>query len=122
MPWVMRILGFVAVGAGLYALLTGVAGMPGEISADASVDSELRFFAVFYVAFGAVAIWIAPRIEAETRLVRVWALTLFVAGLARGVSWLDVGRPDDLFVGLMIAELVIPPVIVVWQGRLAARG
>ena len=114
----LTILGLVAVSAGLYAVVTGVSGMPGDIPAGVSVDSELRFFAVFYVAFGAVALWMAPRLESQRMLLRAWALTLFAAGLARVIGWLDEGRPDDLFMGLLIAELVIPLVIVVWQSRL----
>jgi len=114
----MTVLGLVAVSAGLYAVLTGVGGMPGSPAATASVEGELRFFAAFYVAFGAFTLWLAPRLESQTMLVRGWALTLFAAGLARGIGWLDVGRPDDLFVALMVAELAIPPVVVVWQTRL----
>ncbi|MBA2240957.1 MAG: DUF4345 family protein [Solirubrobacterales bacterium] len=49
--------------AGAYAALTGVAGMPGATPVDASVDSELRYFATFYIAYGLVALWIVPRVE-----------------------------------------------------------
>jgi hypothetical protein len=112
---VMLLLGSVAVVAGAYAVITGVDGMPGGVSADDSVDSELRFFGTFYVVFGAAAVWLSARVTTQTRALRIWALTLFFAGVARAISWLDVGRPDDLFVALMVVELTIAPAVVVWQ-------
>jgi hypothetical protein len=48
------------------------------------------------------------------------AAILFVSGLARAIAWIDDGRPDDLFVGVMAVELALPPLIVAWQARLGA--
>ena len=70
------------------------------------------------MGFGAAGLWMAPRADRETRLLRAWAATLFAAGVARAISWIDVGRPDDLFVGLLVAELALPPIIIAWQARM----
>ncbi|MBA2240958.1 MAG: DUF4345 family protein [Solirubrobacterales bacterium] len=48
-------------------------------------------------------------------------MTLFVAGLARALGWLDAGRPDDIFIALLILELSIPPLVVAWQALIRAR-
>ena len=112
-------LGVVAVAAGAFAVLTGANGMPGEAAASASVESELRFFAVFWIAYGVVALRTARRVELETTTVRALALALFAAGLARVVGWIAVGRPHTLLVALMIVELVGPPLVVIWQSRVA---
>lgn len=113
-------IGVVAVAAGLFAVVTGIGGMPGDHPASPSVDSELRFFAVFWMAYGVVAIRVAPRAHLQTTAVRGLALALFVAGIARAISWLDVGRPDSLYLVLLALELGLPPLLVAWQARLAA--
>lgn len=117
----LTVVGLVAVATGLFAVLTGAAGMPGENEASASVESELRFFAAFWFAYGVVALRTAPRVGVETTVVRALALALFVAGMARAAAWIAVGRPHALFVGLMIVELIGPPLVVVWQARLSLQ-
>jgi hypothetical protein len=116
------LLGVVALIAGLYGAATGVGGMLGEARASASVDSELRFLAVSWAAFGAVSLWVAPRLAEHVTVVRALALVLFAAGLARVVSWADVGRPDGIYVALMVIELLAPPLIWVAQRDLAPAG
>jgi hypothetical protein len=119
---VLTLGGVVGVATGIFGIATGAEGMPGDNAAGASVESELRFLYVFWIAYGLALIRVAPRAVTETWAVRALALILFVAGLARAVAWLDVGRPDGLFVALMVVELVLPPLLVVWQARLAAAG
>ena len=111
-------LGVIAVVTGLLVVATGSDGIPGESAATATLDNELRFFAVFWIGFGVVSIRVAPRVDTETTLVRALALTLFVGGVARAVSWLSAGEPHPLFAGLMILELLGAPLVVLWQERL----
>jgi hypothetical protein len=117
---VLTVGGVVVVATGIFGVVTGADGMPGDNVSSASVESELRFLYVFWIAYGVALIRIAPHAVTETRAVRALALILFIAGLARAFAWVDVGRPDGLFVALMIVELVVPPLLVVWQARLAA--
>jgi Domain of unknown function (DUF4345) len=116
------VLGIVALVAGVYGAATGVGGMLGEARASASVDSELRFFAVSWAAYGALSLWVAPRVAEHPTLVRALAVVLFVAGLARVVSWADVGRPHGVYVAFMAIELLAPPAVWLGQRRLAAPG
>ena len=111
--------GAVPVLTGIYAVLTGSGGIPGENEAGASVESELRFYAVLWIAFGAALIWTAPRAARETKLVRALMAVLFAGGIARAIAWAAEGRPDGLFVVLLVLELAIPPLVVLWQRRVA---
>ena len=113
--------GAVPIATGAFAVLTGAGGMPGQNEASASVESELRFFAVFWIAYGAALIWTAPRAARETTLVRALMAVLFVGGIARAIAWAAEGRPHGLFIVLMAIELVMPPVVVLWQDRVAQR-
>jgi hypothetical protein len=117
---VLTVGGAIVVATGIFGLATGAGGIPGDNVASASVESELRFLYVFWIAYGLALIRVAPRAVTETWAVRALALILFVAGVGRAVAWLDVGRPDGLFIALMAVELVVPPLLVVWQARLAA--
>jgi hypothetical protein len=52
----LAILGAVALGFGALAVVTGTSLIPNGGAATASIDSELRFYAVWYAAAGVVLI------------------------------------------------------------------
>jgi hypothetical protein len=83
------------------------------------LESELRFYAAFYVAYGAALLRIAPHAHRDPAGVRALAGALFLAGIARIVAWRTVGGPHRLQRGLLAIELTAPPAIVMSQARLA---
>jgi hypothetical protein len=107
------LLGVVAIVAGLFTVVTGSAGMPGTNESTANVESELRFYAVFWVGFGVLALRAARAPDRETSLIRGLALFLFLGGAARLVAWLATEQPDAQFLILMALELGLP-VFMVW--------
>ncbi len=114
--------GMVATTAGLDTVIRGARSLPRQKVANASVESELRFYAAFYTAYGLAALRVAPNADRDATAVRALSGTLFLAGLARAGGWLAVGRPHGLQRTLLVVELAAPPVIVAWQARLAPRG
>jgi uncharacterized protein DUF4345 len=110
--------GAVATTAGLHTVLAGVRSLPGRQSASASVESELRFYSAFYVAYGVAALRIAPRADHDAEAVRALAGALFLAGLARAGGWLAAGPPHPLQRALLVVELAAPPTVVACQARL----
>jgi hypothetical protein len=114
--------GAVATVAGLHTAAAGAKSIAGQSMANASVESELRFYAAFYVAYGLAALRLAPRADRDSAAVRALAGTVFLAGLARASGWLAVGKPHPVQRGLLVIELAAPPAIVTWQKRLASRG
>jgi hypothetical protein len=60
---VLAVGGVVAIGTGLVHIVGGVSTFPGSPSAENAADNEARFLAAFWVAFGAVALWVVPRVE-----------------------------------------------------------
>jgi hypothetical protein len=109
----------VATAAGLYTVVAGAKSLPDQELANASVESELRFYAAFYVVYGLAALRVAPRADRDRESVRALAGALFLAGLARTGGWFVAGKPHRLQRGLLVVELAAPPVIVAWQARLA---
>lgn len=118
---VFRTGGVIATAAGLHTVIAGARSIASQRTANPSVESELRFYAAFYVAYGVVALQVAPRADRDTAAVRALAGALFLAGLARAGGWLAVGRPHGLQRGLLVIELAAPPLVVAWQRRVAIR-
>ena len=111
----LTLIGLTAVGTGIFAVLTGSSGQIDASQAAPSVGSELRFFAVFWIAYGAVALRVAPRAAREVFTVRTLAFFLFVGGLARAIAWIADGRPHPLFIVLLFLELLLPMLILYLQ-------
>ena len=118
---VFHVGGAVATVAGLHSVAAGAKSIAGQDIANASVESELRFYAAFYVAYGLAALRVAPRADSDSAPVRALAGALFLGGLARASGWLAAGKPHPLQRGLLVIELAAPSAIVAWQKRLASR-
>ena len=116
----LRVLAAVPVLTGLASVLFGSEIVRGHGDSNAAVESELRFYAVFWIGFGIYLSSLAPRIEARGRELRAAAAVLFAGGVARLIGMAVDGRPPADYVVLTVIELVLPPVLVAWQARVAA--
>lgn len=109
---ILHAIALVTVITGLNVLLGGASAIPGALgTTEATVDNELRFFAVFWVAYGVFSSWVAKNIQTEFRFVPFIALAFFVGGLGRLISILSVGYPASILIPAMILEFVIPLII-----------
>ena len=121
MSQVLRALALIPIAAGLATVVFGSEIVRGAGASNASVESELRYYAVFYVGFG-VFLWsLAPDVARRARELRWAAALLFCGGLARLVGVVVDGWPEADYVVLMAVELVLPWVLVLWQRRVAAQ-
>jgi peptidoglycan/LPS O-acetylase OafA/YrhL len=114
-------MGVVMVVAGAGTVLLGAASVPNEGTVTPDVDTEMRFYAVWYVAAGALLLRAVPRVEHEEWTIRLIGAAFFVAACARVLSWIVVGRPHVSAVVLMTLELVLPLVIIPWQTLVRKR-
>jgi hypothetical protein len=112
---ILTLIGLTATLTGIFAVLTGSSGQVGGTQAAPSVESELRFFAAFWIAYGAAALYVAPRAVREIHAVRALALFLFLGGIARAIAWIADGRPNTLFIVLLALELLLPPSMLLLQ-------
>lgn len=74
----------------------------------ATMDSELRFYAPLFGAYGVVLIRTAGDLAARGRAIPWLAAVLLIGGLGRAVSLASVGAPHPLFLLLMGVELITP--------------
>lgn len=108
--------------------LTGLLAMTGVhdplyaglgLPADATLDSNLRFYGGVWLGLGLAAFWLIPRIERQTALFRALWLMIFLGGVGRAVSLGLMGLPFLPFVGFTVLEVLGAPLFVWWQARVA---
>lgn len=104
--------GVVATAAGLDTVLRGARSIPGQPAASAPLESELRFYAAFYVALGLHLLALASDARRSPRAVRAAAGAVWLGGLARATAWRSAGRPTRLQQALLAVELLGPPAFV----------
>ena len=117
---VIAVGGFVPVGGGLSGALLG-ASMLGGGHGDPALDSHVRYLSGLLLGIG-LAFWEAiPQIERRTGRVRLLTVIIVLGGLMRLIGILFVawpGLPMSLALGM---ELVVTPLICLWQTRVARR-
>lgn len=80
--------------------LTGLSG--------ADIDSEMRFYAVLWMAYGGAALWVARGLPERMRLLRLMLVVFWLGGVGRVISYFAVGAPHPLFSVLMWIEIALP--------------
>ncbi len=97
--------------AAIIVVLVSAPDLPEGFSSP-DVDSELRFYAVFWIAYGVILIRTAGDLPLNLYLVPWLAGLFFAGGVGRLLSLWSVGQPHPLFIVLMIVELALPPLLV----------
>lgn len=115
----MLLLGSDATGQFFAALINFFLSDPQELEGMSSpnVDSELRFYSVFWVAYGVIVFRAANSLEENLKLVPIFSGLFFAGGAGRLLSLMTLGHPHPLFILLMIVELVLPLLLIaLWAG------
>ena len=97
----------------------GSSAIPGSVPVNATMDSEDRFYATLFAAYGVAILWCVKDIERKSTVVYFLMATFFVGGLARLVSIASVGAPNSFFVAMTVLELAIPPLAAAAQYRIS---
>jgi len=116
----LGLFGASAIGISLLHVVLGPAAIPGSIPVNATMDSEDRFYATLFAAYGVALLWCVKDIERKSSVVYFLALTFFVGGLARLVSIAAVGLPNRFFIAMTVIELLLPLVVAILQARVPA--
>ena len=107
----------VPIVAGAATVILGAASVPSPGDPSPNLESELRFYSVWWIGAGIFLLWLAPRVEERTLELRVFCALLFASGISRLIAALDTDWPSTGQLVLMSLELVLPPVLVAWQWR-----
>ncbi len=114
----VAVLSLVPVIAGSTGVLFGT-GMTGSALADISTDSHVRYLSGLLLAIG-LGFWsTVPAIERKTARVRLLTALVVVGGLARLYGVAVQGLPSAPMLFGLGMELVVTPLLCVWQARIA---
>lgn len=117
---------FILVGA--LHLLFGVgadvllgAKLSAEAISDPALDSQNRFYGVAFTLYGVLLLVCASNIPKYATVLRCVFWVFFAAGVARFVSMAIYGVPPVLVLILLASELVLPPILYLWLGRVLSE-
>ena len=116
---------------GALAAIPVLAGIEGIVSGPeflgvgqpwpADLDSHFRFLSGIFLAMGIAWYSCIPAIEANAARFRLLAALTFAGGLARLFSLAIAGPPSLGHLGGLGMELIVVPLLVLWQARVARR-
>ena len=116
---VVGILALTPVLVGAWSALRGPAFLRLDAPWPVDLDSHFRFLCGVFLVVGLAWYSCIPAIERKGERFRLLAAMTFAGGLTRLHSLLLVGVPSAGHVAGLTVELVIVPLLVAWQGRLA---
>ena len=115
-------LSVIPIVAGLATVILGADSVPSPNDAPANVESELRFYSVWWIGAGLFLAWLAPRVAERTLELRVFCALLFFSGVSRLLAAAATDWPSTGQLFLMGVELALPVVLVAWQARVVRTG
>lgn len=121
----VAVAGLVPISAGLAGILLG-AQMAGALAIPeslraVSLDSHVRYLSGLLLGLG-LAFWsFIPAIERRTTEARLLTALVFLGGLARLYGVAQGGFPSGPMCFGLVMELVVTPLLCLWQARVARR-
>lgn len=85
------------------------------------LDSHFRYLSGLLLGIGLVFLSIIPRIETNGAVFRAAGAIVVTGGLARLLSLLQLGPPGTGHQFGLVMELVVVPLLMLWQARVARR-
>src|ERR671910_1221907 len=115
----VAIIAIVPVAAGLYGVLFGQALTGDAVSI--SAESHFRYLSGLLLGIGLCFWSTLPSIELKTGRFRLLTLLVVIGGLSRLIGLALTGLPSLFMLGGLIVELIVAPVLCLWQTRVANR-
>ena len=98
-------------------LLFGAGRLLPEEVVTPAFDTHYRYITGYYLSLTLFAWWVIPNIETHVTPLRIVSAAVFMGGVGRVISALEVGLPGLAAVGFTALELLFP-LLLVWQAKL----
>lgn len=108
----------VPVSAGLLGMIKGAGMVPNEVPGGISLDSHVRYLSGILFAIGLVFWASVPRIEQHGARFVLLGTLVFIGGLGRLFGLLH-AVPDVPMQLALVMELMVTPLLCLWQNRVA---
>ncbi|PVE25291.1 DUF4345 domain-containing protein [Microvirga sp. KLBC 81] len=115
----IAIVATIPVATGLYGVLFGQALTGDAVSI--SAESHFRFMSGLLLGIGLCFWSTLPGIEDKTNRFRFLTLLVVIGGLGRLIGLVLTGLPSFFMMGGLVLELIVTPVLCLWQTRVANR-
>jgi hypothetical protein len=113
----VAVLALVPVSAGLFGVVFGPALTGDQVSV--SADSHFRYLSGLLLGIGLLFWSTTPGIEEKTGRFRLLTLLVVIGGFARLLGLLLTGVPSLYMLASLALELVVTPILALWQTRVA---
>jgi Domain of unknown function (DUF4345) len=127
--WAIRILAFAFIAVSGLHLFTGLyadaaVGSPitAEMASQPSFDSQNRFYGVTFSMLGFALLIGSTDIVRYKPIILAALGVLFAAGIARAMSWTLFGAPSTIIIGILVADLLLPPILYFWMKKSMGAG
>ncbi len=115
----VAVLATLPAAVGLYGVLFGQALTGDAVSI--SAESHFRFLSGLLLGIGLCFWSTVLSIEVKTNRFRILTLLVFLGGLGRLAGLAFTGLPSLFMIGGLAVELVVAPILCLWQTRIANR-
>jgi hypothetical protein len=115
----VAIVASIPVATGLYGVLFGQALTGDAVSI--SAESHFRYLSGLLLGIGLCFWSTLPSIEIHTGRIRLLTLLVVIGGLSRLIGLALTGLPSLFMLGGLFVELIVAPVLCLWQTRVANR-
>jgi hypothetical protein len=117
LQWTVFVLALVPVSAGLFGVLFGPALTGDRMSV--SAESHFRYLSGLLLGIGLLFWSTIPGIEEKTGRFRLLTVIVVLGGLARLLGLVLTGIPSLYMLFGLVMELVVTPILALWQTRVA---
>lgn len=119
---ILVILSFIPLYFAVTGLIGGAAGANGGVATTAALDNQFRYLSAFYLSLFFLIWWVLGDIDNRGGVFRLLILAIFIGGLARLYSYLNVGTPEPMQMVGMGLELGSPVLALVQRHLAHSRG
>lgn len=116
----MLTLAFVPFLLGVMNFLNGAGQFLPEDQIFPEIDSQLRFYSVWFMFFFFITIWIVRNLDTAGPVMMIVYGTMGLGGVARLYSISQVGAPDPMMIGATVVELATP-LFILWHRAVIRR-
>ncbi len=114
----IAVFGLVPVSAGLTGVILGPV-MAADGVYGVSADSHFRYLSGLLLGIG-IAFWSTiPKLAQNGSRFRLLTLIVFIGGLGRLLSLVEMGAPSTPMLFGLTMELAVTPALCLWQSRIA---
>jgi hypothetical protein len=111
---ILMILSLIPLFFAVTGLVSGAVGNNGGVSVSAGLDNQYRYLSGYYLSLFFGIWYVLGDIDRRGTVLRILVLAIFIGGLARLLSYVQVGEPPLRAMAGMALELGAP-ILAIWH-------